>query len=699
MELAVFLEFIRAKDRLQSLYKKMQRELTRETDHVWVRFVGLLVNHLVEEIATTESELLWLEEHANHPWLREGLVWMRMKNIFISRHRLQAEPVIDLEMVQTPWWRIQVLFLFTDYARARGEWGKLAHFIGQMTFTAKAHKLSIVVPFIHACKGNLLISQGYLEKASTWYEKALEGADLFNLVSLRNSVSNSLGVLNNNLGKYGLAERYFLTALENDTTDLSKVTHLNNLGLNSLGRGELWKALHYYEQSEKLLSTYSDLTRMHGYLKMGLGLVQASQGRIEEAEVLFGEAFNLFQHFSNNLAQTYLHGTVGRLYSDLGSTIQAQEHFKEFLKLLNHTQAYQNFFPQYSSYVLFLIEQKKREDEVEEHLTQLKTIASQHSSNSLVNSWLDFVCGVYQMKELNISLAQSRLERVLSRSLANDPIDLTLRTILQLTELHIQRYILVGQQKSLDEVEYLLNIAEEVGASDPIYPLSIFIKVFQAMLAKHKGREEDMERFILEASDLLSTTGFQPILEHKVQLLINQVHNLSPVPSEFSRSLAAALRISRHHISPPTDVVGLVAWKFSKRGPVPFLDVVPTNLVSEEEMASFTMVMGSMFFTLIGQGDNYFEGTYGPLPVPVGETTRVHCLLVSRKVKDRTQQDPRLADKNFLVLGLVYPEEQEVDRLVVQEILKGWWDRVDDLSDLELESLVILRDKLATALM
>ncbi len=88
-------------------------------------------------------------------------------------------------------------------------------------------------------------------------------------------------------------------------------------------------------------------------------------------------------------------------------------------------------------------------------------------------------------------------------------------------------------------------------------------------------------------------------------------------------------------------------------------DIGPVvDIILREEMEFsevFTPMAASQIISLMGQGENYHEGLYGPIPSMVNPGAMI--LIYSRMIPDETMEDIRLHGKTLSVLALAFKKE------------------------------------------
>ena len=116
------------------------------------------------------------------------------------------------------------------------------------------------------------------------------------------------------------------------------------------------------------------------------------------------------------------------------------------------------------------------------------------------------------------------------------------------------------------------------------------------------------------------------------------VNSIISLISRFTDS-STAYRISKEEIS-------LVAFKFTDKGPIPFY--YSENLTRDENVNLQLMnIVGVLLQTLLGQGNAYFSGLFGPIPLKQLPDRLILCY--TGMVSDESVDD-RLNDFNYVFI-------------------------------------------------
>ena len=127
--------------------------------------------------------------------------------------------------------------------------------------------------------------------------------------------------------------------------------------------------------------------------------------------------------------------------------------------------------------------------------------------------------------------------------------------------------------------------------------------------------------------------------------------------------------------------LGLIIWKMTNLGPEAIGVDVPEELIPSDQLNLITPYSGALFTSVLGQGEAYHQGTFGPMPLPLRRgKDSIDALIASKIIKDADQEDPRQMGKNFLVLSILYPAKRQIARHDLGLILETWWKSIIDVT-------------------
>ncbi|HKZ40209.1 MAG TPA: tetratricopeptide repeat protein [Candidatus Hodarchaeales archaeon] len=161
----------------------------------------------------------------------------------------------------------------------------------------------------------------------------------------------------------------------------------------------------------------------------------------------------------------------------------------------------------------------------------------------------------------------------------------------------------------------------------------------------------------------ISLISKPPILTTSVISVLNRVLNIR----------------SRRDFS-PNDFLFL-AFKYGERGPEPFFF---SPQIFKEEIKKLVLNFGAILSFLLGQGEKYYSGLYGPIPIESikgqeggsGIPTlpgKSSALVYAAEVGDTQMTDIRLAGRNYVIFSIIHPTWLDTS-FVGREELKKLFD-------------------------
>jgi hypothetical protein len=104
-----------------------------------------------------------------------------------------------------------------------------------------------------------------------------------------------------------------------------------------------------------------------------------------------------------------------------------------------------------------------------------------------------------------------------------------------------------------------------------------------------------------------------------------------------------------------------------------------------EDSEQFITKLGLFYFTAIGQGGDYHQGLYGPLPVP---NDKEHVSFVfSALVADEAQLDVRAEGQSYVLVCLLCQKTlvpKFIDRPLIEAAFGDLFATLEDISDINL---------------
>lgn len=686
--LFLYLDFVKATDTQRKLVATFKEWGMSHQDWVdWVAFAELLsqVEEPTHNLLQSVNQVYERTQALNR-WLTEALKWLdlRLRVALGESGSLTAIcSDISLQMFSDNWirWRVRLMCTVQFYFQ-----GKLEGFsqkIEVLETELREYGLEVGMAVIQNLKGSIIQNQegGDVDQALELFTAGLENAERFHNIGATQSLYNNIGLLYSQLGNYDESIRYLEKALALEDSLYGEVLYHNNIAFTLFQKGELARSEEEYRKAQHCIDQLPEKTDVSGYVELGKGLHAAVTGSPTEALPHFNRALECFDQYQEMYGKIFLFGNTGRVFYENKELTLARQHFERFYTLLEETNTFSQYYSYYCSFVLLLLDLRDW-DAVEDHLTTLQLIAVTNR-NRLFKAWYEFVVANYQFEKFNLGLAEELFRSVLHATNKNGPFELALRSVISLSEVLLRRYTYSADPTYLTEIRELLEMAEQVGTNNPIYPTVIYVKLYKAMLETERSDYGAAEITLAEALELIEHSGLFT-LKSKLLSMVENIKNQRMMPVDFATRFTEALQLGtgrqrvslNHQLS--EDQIGVIMWKFSNQG----VDVVGyrtiPQLLDEDSVKLASTYLGTLFITLLGQGDHYHQGVFGPVPVGL-PGKQANSLLSSKVLPDSGQTDMRL-EGNYAITAVIYPAQLNLDRFLVQDFFEEWYHSIKDLN-------------------
>lgn len=143
---------------------------------------------------------------------------------------------------------------------------------------------------------------------------------------------STLGIANNNLGRYGVAIKQYLEAIPyykelNRSDRLAEV--FNRLGMVYYYLEEHETAISYYQQNLEIAEELGDV-HMLGNIYINIGAAYKTSGKIDEALLFYEKGIEMAEQTGNIVDMARVNMNIANLYAEL-------EHFDEALRYYNES--------------------------------------------------------------------------------------------------------------------------------------------------------------------------------------------------------------------------------------------------------------------------------------------------------------------------------------------------------------------------
>ena len=439
------------------------------------------------------------------------------------------------------------------------------------------------------------------------------------------SIFQLIGELKLNLGEYKEAERYIKNSYS--LTIFSQ----NNRNKNIYYQTVADLADLYYLQGNiqrsitQLKTAYRDLENdqdedLEGklYLLNSLGKLYRRTGGLQESRIYFEEAINIIKKILYKLSFSDTHATV----------------------LINYAQT------------LILL---KDLDEAFEAILKVKSMIAAQGGQALTPKILNTE-GMYYSAIKQHELAKSIFLKSLEQAkMQNNYFDIT-ESYLHLAEVNLEIYKEKKSNSYFFDAKDSVNKAYDLALKDRILPTITKIRILKAVMYASElnfGLALDLlSQAKIDAEEKVLTGDLENIarLTFKIHAQLPQfsmqtdVNSIISLISRFTDSSTAST-LSK-------DSISLVTFKFTDKGPFPFF--YSENLTKDEHInLQLITTIGVLLISVIGQGNAYFSGLFGPIPLKQLPDKLILCY--TGMIEDENV-DERLNNFNYVLLALIFPK-------------------------------------------
>ncbi|MHA2338952.1 MAG: tetratricopeptide repeat protein [Candidatus Hodarchaeales archaeon] len=514
------------------------------------------------------------------------------------------------------------------------------------------------LPILFNNIGRLFFSEGKFDQAHRWFKKAeIVSEDLNNSKTLA-TVFNNLGEISNLRGEYDTAYSYYFGSL----ALLMSLEHtyaetLYRMAMLERNFGHFSDSANLFERAieERKKSTLRDLPQWYAHYAR----VLLRLDRISEAQECINIAYKILEQSSDRNPPPALPLTEGLIAQTLESAKEAQTYFLRGYGLAKEKGIHLDVCEGCLFIVQnFLVQYQLYGEEYQFNLAQ-KYLKEAHAYSKSSNLY------PYQITTTILTGAFLSAEYNFGSA-----ISILTTAIAEAKRLNFKR-----------ELDEALRLQQQIKQS-----------IFK--LRDIEYQEQDIE----EDTD-------------KEKRLSNLPYHTAGLVSALSR----VLNISTGHNFSREDFM-FVVFKFTDDGPQPFF-MVPD--VDDDYIFDFLLNFGVILNFLVGQGQNYFGGLYGPIPIQTKSSfaspktieslpsfAGKSSMIFASLVKDSTIDDARLEGRNYIIFTIVHPSTLD-STFVGREELKQCFEQfinlypdVSEWTDQNLENLAsdVIKTLLQTSL-
>lgn len=525
---------------------------------------------------------------------------------------------------------------------------------------------------LYSMKGVIYRAMGEsYEKVLNCYKKAEEIAISHFILTALPTIYNNISYLLDQFGKPGslyYLEKCIQISEEVNNSSVLSVAY-GNMAETYANQGKYILAHTYFEKALalKLSLGYRGTTKDNIYLQ--LAILERNFGHYNEALEHLNEALKDVEYYQNNLRKAIILAQYALTLLRINRTDEAFEKITLAKEVL--VQQQRDFFPiiHIADGLYYLIHEGPKAGL--EHFYKAYKIAKDKSIPS-------------EMVEASLYIIKCYLSIYPEKYLIKD-------------FLHAQKYI---------------EEALEIAKNNNLYPQLITIELLNAGLHLAQFNYGEALRIIVDAINKANELGFAKESDdgrrfiQQINIAIRRIGDLSynvgtntipDVPFFQTGALVSyinkLINIHDQNFS-PNDFI-LITFKFTSTGPEPIF-MQPTMEEYKEKTTGFILNLGVLLTYLMGQGQNYFQGLYGPIPLKGFEQINTSAIIYSTLVNDSqiNSQDARMEGKNYTIFCFVYPQRFDntfISRIDMNDIFLHFKQNHKDLALWTEEDLENLR--------
>lgn len=395
-------------------------------------------------------------------------------------------------------------------------------------------------------------------------------------------------------------------------------------------------------------------------------------------------AQKLVQLARNNHFQTLIGKALGILAQiEQHTNLQvARDLFEEAIILLQTSELEAYLIECVNRYLKFLIKVEDYDIALElldkyEKIIEDKQL-NVYKSDFFINRGL-----IESNQNLNLGLAKNYYQKSLANATTSQLFSLKIKSYIYLAENTLESYQIRPHAELMQIAKTYVTEGFDLALTKNLYPDIASINLIRALIAQLTDEMATALKIIDETLALTRNKGLK-LQEAQANALKNKLLELKKnnnlqdksaatsrqLLSEFdsTRAVISTIRIFYHedfsHIMPSENQLAVVYYCLTEMGPVSKIEDLSDIGISEYNLNKpsideILLLMGSSYSIAVGQGNNYQEGLFGPLPVPRLLTT--YSLVYSKDLSSQdsvsAKKSKEMIPKEFGFLCLLYPKE------------------------------------------
>lgn len=501
---------------------------------------------------------------------------------------------------------------------------------------------------------------------------------------------NNMGIIWQAQGEINSAAKFFdeafhLAKMEKKNRSIS--TLANNLGDIYLQRGNYKKAREYLIIGMETAKKFN-MTDMLCYLYLNLGNMESNRGKSPIAEEYYNIGFEIAQKSVNALLPTYL-SEMALHYRRMGNYTESICKLRESISLFRSNNIENNEFIKTLVSLAELLGIIDDFDAAYAFLREARVLAKKKKIQ-LGNLQVNLVLAKLLLMRSDYNTASYILSDI-SDNLTNEiENDFKIEYKLTLVEAFIQNYKKTKNTEVVEKAQKILSQIIEIGEENQLIPYLIHAKFLQAVLIsiRPENRDEAIKNLNLtirmaKENEIEALKNIGSVILEDLERKEYNGEELADLFIQHFNSLNFSIKISEDERQ-LIDNIGILLISLSDFGP----DIIASINRPEELDEIQGMRMATFVSVSIGQGGDYHQGLFGPLPISA--PSQFLALIYSHLVKDESNKDKRLADSNLAFMTILVPEKIIRffnDRSIIQAIISNNLEKITSLPEITEEVL------------
>lgn len=444
-----------------------------------------------------------------------------------------------------------------------------------------------------------------------------------------------------------------------------------------------------------------------------MAIAYADHGKYLSAHTYFEKSLALKLSLGyRGSSKSFVYTQLAILERNFGHYSEALEHFDDALKDVEFFQNNLDKARILGEYALTLL-QIQKSDEAVIKIEQAKQILIQQHRDFI--SVIFIADGLYSLIHNGPEAALHHFFKAYNFAKSNSNPQELVEASLYIIKCYLSLYTENYKIKNFLQAQEYIEESVEIAKNNDLYPQLINIELLKAGMHLAEFNYGEALTTIVDAINKANEKGFTKESDdgrrfiQQINIAIRRIGDLSynidnSIPDVPYFQTGALVSYINKLINIPDQNINandfiLITFKFTNTGPEPIF-MYPTMEQYGVNATEFILNLGVLLTYLMGQGQNYFQGLYGPIPLKGFEKINISAFIYADLITDSqiNAQDARMEGLNYVIFCFVYPQRFDntfISRIDINDIFLHFKQRHKDLAfwtekDLEdLRNLII----------